>query len=317
MKKKLSVVVISITPFDEKGRFDEKAYRKHLGRLREAGVSVYVCGGGSGEAYTFTPEERDRVLAIAVEELKGKVPVRAMGCEPRLHSDMVDFMKAAERAKVDAAQIFSLEIGHGAKPTPAEQEFYYRTVIESTSIPIYLSSHEASGYHLSLDVVENLIKRYPQIKGIAYGGRDMIYLSDLIRRVSSQIEVHCAGPAMGMSVMGLGGNGFMGNEGNLTPKLVQSVIDAYSAGDMASAQTRFSKLMAFNKLNTEYGGSSAMRAMKPLLRAFGLPGGFLRSPRLPLTGPRLEELIKLTAALNLPGVPQAVDPAYRVKKGKK
>src|SRR6266542_3384913 len=112
MNKKLSVVVICITPFDDQGSLDERAFRRQLGRLREAGVSVYVAGSGSSEAYTYTAEERDRVLAIAVEELKGKVQVRAMGCEPRQAREMVDFMHAAERAKVDAAQIFSLEIGH-------------------------------------------------------------------------------------------------------------------------------------------------------------------------------------------------------------
>ena len=48
MTKKLSAIVISITPFDEKGRLDEPAFRFHLGRLREAGVAVFVGGSGSG-----------------------------------------------------------------------------------------------------------------------------------------------------------------------------------------------------------------------------------------------------------------------------
>ena len=78
MNKKLSVIVISITPFDAQGKLDEPALRQHLRRLRDAGVSVYVAGGGSGEAFTFTPDERDRVLAISVEELKGRVTVNAV-----------------------------------------------------------------------------------------------------------------------------------------------------------------------------------------------------------------------------------------------
>ena len=84
MEKKLSTVVISITPFDGDGRLDEAALRQQLGRLRAAGVCVYVAGSGSSEAYALTPGERDQVLQIAVAELKGKVPVRAMGCEPRV-----------------------------------------------------------------------------------------------------------------------------------------------------------------------------------------------------------------------------------------
>src|SRR3954462_8588460 len=110
-KKKLSVVVITLTPFDEQGGLDEAAYRTQLRRLRDAGVSVYVAGSGTSEHYTFTPDELDPVLEISVEELKGKVPFRAMGCEPRLPREMITCMKYAERAKVDAAQIFSMEIG--------------------------------------------------------------------------------------------------------------------------------------------------------------------------------------------------------------
>jgi len=42
---------------------------------RDAGVSVYIGRRGAAEGNTLTRDERDRVLAIAVEELKGKVPV--------------------------------------------------------------------------------------------------------------------------------------------------------------------------------------------------------------------------------------------------
>ncbi len=304
MAKKLSVIVITITPFDEKGRLDEAAYRKHLGRLRDAGVSVYVCGGGSGEAYSLTPDERDRVLAISVEELKGKVPVRAMGFEPRLASEMVDFMRAAERAKVDAAQIFSLEIGHGAKPTHAEMGKYYSTIIESTSLPIYLSSHRTVGYFLPLDLVESLVKRYPSISGIAYGGTEAPYLAELIKRVGDRIEVHCAGPGMALTVLGLGGNGFMGGEGNLSPALVASVISAWQAKDMDRLRVSFGKLLALNGIDARYGGTpSSMRAMKPLMNAFGLPGGYLRPPRLPVSAAELKEVIQAVSRLELPGLP--------------
>ena len=304
MPRKLSAVVITITPFDEKGALDEAAYRKQLGRLREEGLAVYVCGGGSGEAYALTPEERDRVLAISVEELKGKVPVRAMGFEPRLASEMVDFVRAAERAKVDAAQIFSLEIGHGVKPTYAEMDQYYSTVIESTSLPIYLSSHRTVGYFLPLELIESLVKRYPSIAGIAYGGTEAAYVAELIKRVGDRIEVHCAGPGMALTVMGLGGNGFMGGEGNLSPALVASVIAAWQAKDMETLRVSFGKLVALNGIEARYGGTaSSMRAMKPMMNAFGLPGGYLRPPRLPVSAADLKEIIQAVRKLDLPGLP--------------
>ncbi len=302
MVKKLSVVVISITPFDDAGRLDEAALRRHLRRLRDAGVSVYVGGSGSGEGYALTFEERERVFEISVEELKGRVPVRAMGCEPHLVSEMVEFLRRAEHNKLDACQIFSLDIGHSAKPSPQELEKYYSTVIDSTSIPVYLSSHYSAGYFLPLDLIERLVDRFPTIAGVAYGGPDVMYIDELIRRVGDRVEVHCAGAANAVSVLALGGNGFMGGEGNLSPMLVQSVITSFEAGDLERLRESFSKLMAFTSTQKAFGGSS-MRAMKPLLNAYGLPGGTLRPPRLPITSAEQEKVIADTIKLDLPGLP--------------
>jgi 4-hydroxy-tetrahydrodipicolinate synthase len=305
MTRKLSVVVIINTPFDANGALDEAAYRTQLRRLNRPGMEVYVGGSASSEGYTLTPEERDRVLAIAVEELKGKVPVRAMGCEPHVPSEMVDYLKAAERSGVDAAQIFSLDMGHGAKPTVPEMERYYQTAIESTSLPIYLSSHRAAGYFLPLDMVERLVNRYPSIVGIAYGGDDIPHLAQIIKRVGDRIEVHCAGPSNALSVLGLGGNGFMGGEGNLSPEMVTSVIAAYAANDQEGLRVSFARLMAFAGIYNRFGGAT-LRGLKPLMNAFGLPGGTLRAPRIAITEEELQEMTRLVLQLNIPGLPAPV-----------
>ena len=74
---------VCLTPFDAQGRIDEAALREHLCRIRDAGACAYVGSSNVGEGFTFTRDERDRVFAIAVEECKGKTPVRAAGYEPQ------------------------------------------------------------------------------------------------------------------------------------------------------------------------------------------------------------------------------------------
>jgi 4-hydroxy-tetrahydrodipicolinate synthase len=304
MEKKLHVIVVSVTPFDDKGRLDEKAFRLHLGRLRDAGCSVFVGGGASGEGFSMTPDERDRVVEIAVEELKGKVPVRAMGFEPRTPAEMVEFVRRTEKYKTDAIQIFSLDMGHAMKPNAAEMERYYSTVIEATSSPIVLSSHMfSSGYLLPIDLIERLLNRFPSIIAINAGTPNLHYLAELIRRFADRIEVHCAGPANGLFMLTMGGNGFMGTEGNFAPVLVASVINAFRKGDSVLLRESFDKLLAFAAINERYGGGSAARAMKPLLNAFGLPGGTLRPPRVAIPPSEVDELVQAVVALKLPGIP--------------
>src|SRR3954469_10824239 len=104
--------VTSITPFTASGAIDEGAYRAHLQRLGAAGIGVYVGGSGSGEGYTNSRADTETVLRIAAEELKGKVPVRAMGVEPRTSGQMIDFLAIAKDCGMDASQVYSLDIGH-------------------------------------------------------------------------------------------------------------------------------------------------------------------------------------------------------------
>lgn len=304
MEKHLHAIVVSITPFDEDGALDESAFRQHLRRLGDAGVSAFVGGGASGEGFSLTPDERDRVVEIAVEELKGKVPVRAMGFEPRTPGEMVDFVRRTEKYNPDAIQIFSLDMGHAMKPNEAEMEKYYSSVIEATSSPIVISSHMfSSGYLLPIDLIERLVDRFPSVVAVNAGTPNLHYLAELVRRFADRIEVHCAGPTNGLFMLMMGGNGFMGTEGNFAPVLVASVINAFKEGDYEALRRHFDKLLAFAAINERYGGGSAARAMKPLLNAFGLPGGTLRSPRLPISSTDLEHMIEAVSALGLPGLP--------------
>ncbi len=305
-KKRLHAFVMSITPFDEHGRLDEPALRRHFRRLLDGGVSVYVASSATGEAFSMTPDEIDRVHAIAVEEFQGKTVVRAGGFEPRRVEDMIEFVKRASAFGLDAIHVSKMEMGHGSRPTTRELEKYYSTVLESTSHRLVLSSYEAMGSATSLDLVERLVDRYPHIVGFFYGGTDMRYLTEMIRRIGDRVEVHCTGPFNAITTLTLGGNGFMGHEGNLYPALFASVVSAFEAKDHDRMNDAFTKVMGIHAIHYRYGG--VLRAMKPLLNALGLPGGTVRLPRLAITPEELEDVLESTLNLGIAGLPQPISP---------
>ena len=238
-----SAFVMSITPFDDQGALDEPAFRKHLQRLRNAGVGVYIGSSASGEGFSLSRDELDRMLAIAVEELKGKVNLRAMGVEARHAGEMIDFLKLASRHALDAVHVFGPEMGHAAKPTPAELEHYFTSVIETTSQRVVLSSYHTLGFNLPVTLLERLLHRFPQISGFFYGGSDIRYLSEIIEHFSGRIEVHCAGPSNALTTLSLGGNGFMGHEGNLAPTIAADMISAFENGDHARLHKAYALLL--------------------------------------------------------------------------
>lgn len=299
MSKHYSAIVHSLTPFNEKYELDENALRLHLRRLAEAGVSVYLGAAGAAEGYTLTREERDRMLSIGVEELKGRVPVRAAGVEPKDATEMVEFLRSAEKLKVDAAQIYSLDMGHGLLPSRKELERYFMTAIEATSLPVIISNQKKVGYPLPLDLVEQLAGRYANLVGYAYDVNDTFYMIELIQRLGDRLEIHCSGTENAMFTLAMGGRGYQGMEGNIVPKLAASVVSSFVANDMRGMHESFSKLM---RLRTIMRGPvrSNQRGAKALLSAFGLPGGYVRPPRITVSGAELEELIGAVQALQIP-----------------
>jgi 4-hydroxy-tetrahydrodipicolinate synthase len=299
MAKKFQAFVHSLTPFNKKMELDENLLRQHLRRLKDGGVAVYIGAAGAAEGYTLSRDERNRALAIAVEELKGKTEVRAAGVEPRDIAEMLDILKAAEAAKVDAAQIYSLDMGHGVVPNRKELERYYYTTIESTSLPLILSNQKKVGYALPLDLVENLAKRYSNLAGYAYDCADGFYMIELIRRLGDRLEINCSGTENTMFTLALGGNGFQGMEGNIVPRLAASVVSGFAAGDMKLMHQSFTQLM---HLRTILRGAvrANMRGIKPVLNAFGLHGGEVREPRIAISGAELDEVLQAVIALQIP-----------------
>src|SRR4029079_3409237 len=102
----------------------------------DAGVGVYLGGSGSGEGYTLTAAELERVLTVGAEELRGRVPVRAMGVEPGSAHEMIELGRVAASAAVDALHVYSLDLGHGNAPTAAELEHYLCDVLEAVTLPV-------------------------------------------------------------------------------------------------------------------------------------------------------------------------------------
>src|SRR5579862_5360458 len=115
-----------------------------------AGIGVYVGGGGSGEGFVLTETERRRVLEIAAEELNGKVAFRSMGVETRSAEEMIGYLQVAQSVGVDAAQIYSLDPGHGHLPTQDEIRQYLVDVLSHTNVESVLSTHQSVGYRISV-----------------------------------------------------------------------------------------------------------------------------------------------------------------------
>lgn len=287
---------ISITPFTAGGAIDEAGLRQHLRRLGAGGVGVYVGGGGSGEGYTLSTEETRRLLDIAVEELKGVAPIRAMGVEPRTARQMIDFLAMAEAAGVDAAQVYSLDVGHGHSPTPGELAAYFDEVLEAAAMPLILSTHQSVGYVIPPAVIIELFDKHRQLVGLNVSHQDPNYLRTLIDALGDRIDICVGGPHQAAMALSLGGHGFLSSEGNLAPKLCASVVTAAREGDAARFFDLWGKLL---RLFMALYGNGGIRVTKAVLGHYGLAGGYPRKPRLPVEQKALDQALSVVEAIGV------------------
>src|SRR3984957_20618175 len=125
-----------VTPFRKDLSLDEEALRRLIARQIEAGIDFLVPCGTTGESPTLSREEHLRVVAITIEEAKGKVPVLAGAGGNNTH-EVIEL--ARECQKFGADGVLSVTPYYN-KATQEGLYQHYRAIAGSIKIPIILYS---------------------------------------------------------------------------------------------------------------------------------------------------------------------------------
>jgi 5-dehydro-4-deoxyglucarate dehydratase len=96
---KSGLLSFPVTHFDQQLQFDEARYREHLAWQSDFDVAGLFAAGGTGEGFSLTTAEMDRVVRVAVDEIGGKVPVIAPATGGTFSA--IGHVRAAEEAGAD------------------------------------------------------------------------------------------------------------------------------------------------------------------------------------------------------------------------
>jgi dihydrodipicolinate synthase/N-acetylneuraminate lyase len=262
---------MSQTPFTADNKLDEDGFRLHLRRMAEAGVAVYLASPGSGEGHALTDDELRRVYQIGVEECKGKVPVYANPPEARTGAQMAGRIRTAVDAGVDEVQIYPVDNGHGMKPTYAEQDVYYRDLLDGFDYPTAISVTTMANHITPILLLTALCKDYPQI-------------------VTLNI----------IDGLALGIQGALLGHANLVPNLCRSVFDSFTASDTARFSAAYTDLIRLNRIVERWGTNP--RWIKMGMKILGLPGCGDGRVRKPYLFPPAEDMADMAKAFDAMGL---------------
>ena len=124
-----------ITPFTEKGSLDEASFRKLVDFQIKEGIDGIVPCGTTGESPSLDYEEHERVIEIAIDASKGRVPVIA-GTGSNSTKEAVKMTSHAADAGADA----SLQVcPYYNKPTQEGLYMHFSEIAKSVEIPIIIS----------------------------------------------------------------------------------------------------------------------------------------------------------------------------------
>jgi len=128
------IVPACVVTFDADGRFDESAYRRYLQWLLPQGPVALAINADTGEGPHMWPDERERVLRVAVEEA-GDVPVIA-GLSAMFTAQAVEEAKRAEGAGAKGLLVFPIPAYQGMPLDPQIPVAYHEAIAQGCTLPI-------------------------------------------------------------------------------------------------------------------------------------------------------------------------------------
>lgn len=276
-----------VTPFRKDLSLDEEALRRLVRRQVSAGIDFLVPCGTTGESPTLTHEEHLHVVAITIEEAKGKVPVLAGAGGYNTHH-VIETARAAE--KLGAQGILSVTPYYN-KPTQEGLYQHFKAIAAATSLPIILYNVPP---RTNVNIDPGTLKRLAEIEniiGVKEASGNISQITQVIQQVPESFLVLSGDDALTLPIAAMGGKGIISVASNEIPAEMTRLAKLCLEGNFAEArgmQRKWLPLLEVNFIETNPVPVKAAMAEMGLLEPVF---------RLPLVPPRPENLAKIHTVL--------------------
>ena len=152
-----------VTPFAADGSFDEGVYRDFIEWQIAEGSSALVPVGTTGEAATLSAEEHFYIVAVCVDQTKGRVPVIA-GAGSNDTRVAIHNIAAAKAAGADAALMVP---PYYNRPNQEGIFRHFEAVAGSCDLPIVLYNVPGRTVtDIAVETVARIAQELPSVVGI-------------------------------------------------------------------------------------------------------------------------------------------------------
>jgi len=278
--------VAIITPFHEDGAVN---YEK-LGELIENQIqhktdALIICGT-TGEASTLSHEEHLEVIAYAVKQVKGRIPVIA-GTGSNCTETAIYLSREAEKSGADGLLVVT---PYYNKATQKGLITHYTMIAESVSLPIIMYNVPGrTGCNILPETGAWLGQNVKNIVGIKEASGNIAQVAKLMHLADGALDLYSGNDDMVVPILSLGGKGVISVLSNIAPEQTHEMCARFFKGDIATAaRMQLDAMPLVEALFCEVNPIP----VKAAANLMGWGAGPLRRPLSPMEPQNLEQLKK-------------------------
>jgi 4-hydroxy-tetrahydrodipicolinate synthase len=282
-----------VTPFRADGSVDESALYALANSQIEAGISLLVPCGTTGEAATLSDGEWLKVVEITCAAAAGRVPVFA-GCT---HNST---QMAVERVR-RLSQLPGLDGVLSANPyynRPGQEGQYqhFKAIAEATDLPVMLYNiPPRTGANLEPPTVLRLAE-IRNIVAIKESSGNMVQITELLTLLPRSFKVFAGDDLLALPTIALGGVGLISVASNVIPAAMTEMVTAALADDWPLAR-RINR--HFFRLMQAHFWEPSPAPVKAVMAMLGKGNETMRLPIVPVSKATRRNLEMLAGELGL------------------
>lgn len=287
------VITPVVTVFREDESIDEAGFRAVIEHLIGHGVYGIFVAGGQGEGYALSPDEKRRLLDIALETVHGRVPV-LMGTGAPTTRAAIDLTRMAKSAGADAATIITpFYIG----PNQGELHRHYCDILDAVDIPVLIYNNPWRT-HLNIlpDTVARICEHSPNLIGIKDSSGDLGMSLGYKRLCPDYFRVFMGRDQIIYPALCAGVDGAVAATSNAAIDIVLGIYKEFVAGNLKKSMAYQEALVPLREFFSQ--GTFPV-TVKEAMMLQGLPAGPCRRPVGPISDEKRAKLKEILRAMGL------------------
>jgi len=216
-----------VTPFKKDGSINEERLRFLINwHIKEKSDAILVCGT-TGESATLSHDEHKKVVKIATQEARGRIPIIA-GAGSNSTREALDLAKFARVSKASAILVIT---PYYNKPTQEGMYHHYKKISCEVNIPLIIYNVPSrTGTNILPQTVARIYKDCKTVIGIKEASGSLDQITRLMTMVDRKFSLFSGSDEIILPILSVGGKGVISVVANIMPRQTHNLVLSFLEG---------------------------------------------------------------------------------------